>query len=69
MLFFNKISQLTLRTRVNIFFFLKKNEHHHHHHYDLFKKLKPEERIKNEDKEVSSSSEYRRRFENARVAA
>ncbi len=44
------------------------NKHHHHHH-DFFEKLKHEERIENEDKKVSSSSEYRWKFEDARVTA
>jgi hypothetical protein len=48
---------------------LKENEHHHHHHYDFSEKSKREERIKNEDKKVFLSSEYRRKLENARVAA
>jgi hypothetical protein len=46
-----------------------KNEHHHHHHHDFSEELKREEKIENEYKEVSSSSEYHRRFEDARVAA
>jgi hypothetical protein len=48
---------------------ISKNEHHHHHHHDLSEKSKREERIENEDKEVSLSSEYRREFEDVRVAA
>jgi hypothetical protein len=47
----------------------KENEHHHYYHYDFFKRSKREERIENGDKEVSSSSEYLREFEDARVAA
>jgi hypothetical protein len=45
------------------------NEHHHYHHHDFSEGPKREERIENEDREVSSSSEYRREFEDARVAA
>jgi ABC-type lipopolysaccharide export system ATPase subunit len=48
---------------------IENNEHHHHHHHDLLERSKLEERIKNKDKEVSSSSEYRREFEDARVIA
>ncbi len=44
------------------------NEHHHHHH-GLSEGSKREERIENADREVSSSSEYRRELEDARVAA
>jgi hypothetical protein len=36
---------------------------------DFSEKSKREERIENEDKEVSSSREYRRRFEDVLVAA
>jgi hypothetical protein len=46
-----------------------KNERHHHHHHDFSEKSKREERIENEDKKVSSSSEYHRELEDARVAA
>jgi hypothetical protein len=35
----------------------------------FLRKSKREERIENEDREVSSSSEYRREFEDVRVAA
>jgi hypothetical protein len=35
----------------------------------FLKKLKREKKIENQDKEVSSSSEYRRKFKDARVAA
>jgi hypothetical protein len=45
------------------------NEHYHQHHHDFSEKLKREERIENEDKEVSLSNEYRRELDNARVAA
>jgi hypothetical protein len=45
------------------------NEHLHHHHHDLLERIKREERIENEDKKVSSSNEYCREFEDARVAA
>jgi hypothetical protein len=48
---------------------MKKNKYHHHYYHDFVEKLKREKRIKNENKEIFSSSEYRREFENVRVVA